>query len=72
LSLPHWIKWNKDKGMYKISNSMECFEQKNKKMSKAKQKALIRIVDIMNKYDLDSNQINHASVGEFEYENYDD
>jgi hypothetical protein len=27
LSLPHWIKWNKDKGMYKISNGMECFEQ---------------------------------------------
>ena len=32
MSLPHWIKWNKDKGMYKISNSMECFEQ-NKKIS---------------------------------------
>jgi hypothetical protein len=32
LSLPHWIKWNKDKGMYKISSNMDCFEQKTKKV----------------------------------------
>ena len=30
MSLPHWIKWNKDKGMYKISNGMDCFEQTEK------------------------------------------
>jgi hypothetical protein len=27
LSLPHWIKWNKVKGMYEINNNMDCFEQ---------------------------------------------
>jgi len=33
LSLPHWIKWNKVKGMYEINNNMDCFEQSEKRVT---------------------------------------